>query len=705
MLSQTLACLPSLRFYKGFGCKFHPLVIALLVMSSLLLISLNAGAEDNEPEQAAADSISQVNFRDQELKIHETGGLKALARTITVGKDDYLWKIFRRFGLLGNKNTQKIISVFRKLNPSLQNRDVVFPGQQLIIPVKIIPAADQTLDTVPSRPESAKNKVFSGQPKVATRMDFKESELKPEAGIKPAGPSYSSDAEKKADNQIDRDLVKKITIGKSTPAEDDSSSDEAGSLAEESSFDSAPSDEDAEVFSEGAFVPALDKDTKSPAVPKLAVKKKESKRSIFTARIKPFEPSHKKTASPYKKAGEDSAGVEALDDKTVPSDADGVSDSIKAGSNDDVVSDDESESAIQDDPVEVKQKTIEEDLYKVLAETGGEWVKTGEHFIPLMSGGQLNLKAKNFPIVSFNNGKKVIVDLRNKLPEELAGVVRSHWGNYRFVHLDDRDDLRSALDKILPVCGFSKVFEKGEPYEFRDDLFFSVTGDWVVAMSEGALKDRPRIVVINLEDRKQFVMPSIIKKYFQKINIKIIEYPADEGRLFDKLKVTKPWKWSEDISVLVGKLLALAGYDFKKQVEIPVYRDQPTDFNLTVTADFFLEVAEKDTIIDLSGLNGDMVGLLRRHDYQVCSLSEKNKALSIAKKVLVLLGIKFNPGPLSFKVMGADLSNNVEMTLPGISFSGRSGDMILLTPVDLPNEIATYFSQKGYTSLVLLPRD
>jgi len=301
MLSQTLGYLPSLRFYKGFGCKFQPSVIALLVMSSLLLMSLNAGAEDSEPEQVAAGRVSQVDSREQGLEIHEAGGLKVLSRTITVGKDDYLWKIFRRFGLLGNKNTQKIISVFRKLNPSLQNRDVVFPGQQLIIPVKIIPVADQILGTVPLRSEAAKNKVFSGKPKVATRMDFKEPELKPEAGIKPAGQSGRSEAEKKAKKQVARDVVEKVDS--SIQADDERPSGEDGLSTEESSFDSAPSDEDAEVFSEDELAPAPDKDTKSAAVQKPAVKKVEPKRDIFTALIKPVESSHKKTKTGGEKSG------------------------------------------------------------------------------------------------------------------------------------------------------------------------------------------------------------------------------------------------------------------------------------------------------------------------------------------------------------------------------------------------------------------
>jgi hypothetical protein len=84
-------------------------------------------------------------------------------------------------------------------------------------------------------------------------------------------------------------------------------------------------------------------------------------------------------------------------------------------------------------------------------------VNTGEHYIPLSSGGQIHLKAESFPIVNLSNGKRVIIDLYGELPERMAQVITSNWEDYGVAHLQSRDDLRGALSKIFPLCEYHRL--------------------------------------------------------------------------------------------------------------------------------------------------------------------------------------------------------------------------------------------------------
>ena len=86
-------------------------------------------------------------------------------------------------------------------------------------------------------------------------------------------------------------------------------------------------------------------------------------------------------------------------------------------------------------------------LSQIFLEMEEEWVQTGEHFIPLKSGGQIDLEARSFPMINLRTGLRVIVDLKSKLPDKMARLIESNWESYRIVRLAQDDDLSAALTK------------------------------------------------------------------------------------------------------------------------------------------------------------------------------------------------------------------------------------------------------------------
>jgi hypothetical protein len=71
------------------------------------------------------------------------------------------------------------------------------------------------------------------------------------------------------------------------------------------------------------------------------------------------------------------------------------------------------------------------------------------------------------------------------------------------------------------------------------------------------------------------------------------------------------------------------------------------------------------------------------------------------EKILDFLDVKYTPGPVSFKTADSSPSNNLEITLPGITFLDHDRNMVLATTVPLPDEIAAFLWQRGYYVLTL----
>ena len=347
------------------------------------------------------------------------------------------------------------------------------------------------------------------------------------------------------------------------------------------------------------------------------------------------------------------------------------------------------------------ENSVSDDLGVIFTEMGEEWVKTGEHFIPLKSGSQIDLKAVSFPILNLQNGLRVMVDLNNKLPDKMAKLIESSWGNYRVLHLLEGDNLRSALDKILEVCKYPKVSKMGEALDLGGDIPIRITADWIVRLSEKQSPNRPGFVVINLNEGPVTNTPWMIKEYLNSLGVKVIDYPQGDDKKIEVVENAATLNGGGEPASLIRTLLDLTGRSYSTEVEIPVYQKQKADFKLIIKADFFLKIKGKDAIIDLIGLAPEMISLLEDHEFSVLSMANEKDPLTMVSMTLEFLDIESKNGPHSFMAGKRDDSRNVKLTLPGVVFPDSQGNPVLATPLSLPEEIAAFLSKRAYRILPL----
>ena len=339
-------------------------------------------------------------------------------------------------------------------------------------------------------------------------------------------------------------------------------------------------------------------------------------------------------------------------------------------------------------------------LGDIFTQMGEEWVMTGEHFIPLKSGGEINLKANSYPIINLTNGNKVIVDMNNDLPVKIADVIESNWDNYRIVHMEKDDDLRSALNKILIVCDYHEILGPGKSLEIRGDIQLKITADWIIKEPAGSSNEKGKIFVITLTDKTLPKTPNMIKDYLATLGIKVIDYPFSDETIAESSHQEEVLQ-ADNISDLIEMLLNMSGQRFSTKVEIPVYQREKTGFTLIVKADFSFNRDGRDCIIDMSGLGTEIISLLKEHQFSVLALSNEKDPSVIVKKTVDFLGIKSNSEPHTFFATSRNDSRNIIFTIPGISFRDKNGQNIFATHLIIPQEMINFLSQKGYKILTL----
>ena len=339
-------------------------------------------------------------------------------------------------------------------------------------------------------------------------------------------------------------------------------------------------------------------------------------------------------------------------------------------------------------------------LRDIVPQMGEQWIYSGEHFIPIKSGGNINLKADTYPIVKLHGGTTLIVDLYDSLPSRMGRVIESSWGTYRIVHLSPKDDLESAFDKILRAFQYPKVFKKGDPLKLSGAIPVSITGDWIVIPPGSPAGGHPGFMVINLLDEPNQAAPPTIKTFLKQLDVVLIEFPSTEAAL-KPLPQKAPEAALDSVS-LIEMLLTLTGHPHDAKVKIPAFESRNDDFKLTVTADFHLKSHGKERVIDLSGLDPEIVALLKERGVSVLSLSKEVDALNMASKTLTFLGWQHKMGPHTLST-APNGKNNIKLTLSGIAFFTEQGHSVFMTPLALPPEVALFLYQKGYRVITLAP--
>jgi len=334
-----------------------------------------------------------------------------------------------------------------------------------------------------------------------------------------------------------------------------------------------------------------------------------------------------------------------------------------------------------------------------------EWVDTGKQFIPLKAGGQIQLKAESFPVLNLQNGIRLIIDLKNELPEDISQLILADWEDYGIVHLTTDDTLKTAIDKILADSYYYKILKSGEQFKIRSgDIGISIAGDWVIIPHKGEKNIPEKIAVISFINSSSEQTPEVIRAYLKKLGIKVIDYSdflfpkglADDVTIEKKISIEKKIDFP-----LPTLLLNFAGQSFSRKVKIPVYQGKDSEFNLIIQADLFFNRQEKDCIIDITGLSPAIVSLLKKHQFLVLSLAGKKDLNRTTELMLDLLGLSYDSKPHHFLTADREETRNIALTVPGISFYDHEGKHILATDKKMPAEIVSFLNQKGYNLLEL----
>ncbi len=354
-----------------------------------------------------------------------------------------------------------------------------------------------------------------------------------------------------------------------------------------------------------------------------------------------------------------------------------------------------------EEAVKIENKEKGEHLGKIFTLIGEEWLNQGKHYIPLKTGGQIDLNTETYPIISLRSGDKIIVDLYSTLPEKMADLIMSNWDTYRIIHIDKTDDFTAAIAKAIGACNYAKVYGKDESLVLEEGFRLEVTADWIIQLLSEPTPGEINLLCLNLGEKGRKDIPESLKKYLEGHGIRIIDYP--EGEAYEESdKEFNPINLGGNINSVIEKILDLAEQQYSMKRDILLYRgEEGANFNLTIKADYSFKRKEKDYIIDLNGLEDDVIKLLNERGFSVLSLAGEQDLSKAASRVLDFLGEGWKDAKQGFYAVAEDSRSNIKLVVPGISYRDTKGRMNLFTYIRTPQEISGFLA-KNFDSIFIL---
>ncbi|MBU2552607.1 MAG: LysM peptidoglycan-binding domain-containing protein [Proteobacteria bacterium] len=337
----------------------------------------------------------------------------------------------------------------------------------------------------------------------------------------------------------------------------------------------------------------------------------------------------------------------------------------------------------------------------IFTRIGERFINRGQHFLPLKSGGQITINTQSFPIIELRTGRRVLLDLDHRLPEDMVALIRSNWANYTIFRPQPGEGLTALLKRLIEMSQYYKVREDGTPWRLSREIGVRISADWIIWPS-AADWQAGRAVVINLPQTPAQGTSPEVAAYLETQGLKIIDfYPR--GNLIGpepRRDSIEPQLKTEEMAAsdfqdFTRGLLDLVGQKFESDLSIPLIRngESGADFNFTVQAPIYLTRGGANYVIDFQRRPPSMEKLLEEHHFRLITREAGERPEAFALKLFQALGLETNSG-LNIQSSSRPNGRGIEITVPG-ALVHAPGGKLLLTSIDLPREIAPLLARKG----------
>jgi LysM repeat protein len=344
-----------------------------------------------------------------------------------------------------------------------------------------------------------------------------------------------------------------------------------------------------------------------------------------------------------------------------------------------------------------KSLAVRTALGLIFTRMGETYVGKGQHFLPLKTGGQITINAKSFPILELQNGQRIVLDLDQRLPQEMVELIRSNWSNYTIFRPNRNESLPKMMDRLFKAAQYYKVQTKGQPWVLEREVKVKIEADWIIWPTAEDWSMGRAVVITVPSSPSQGTAPELAE-YLTARGVQVIDFHPQGNMIGPQPRPYSSDSMPEiqdmtinDYHEFALSLLGLLNQKYETDLDIPLIRDTGSGqgFNFTVHAPIYFTRGGTNYVLAPDGMTEDVEELLKKHKFKVITRYGGEGPQVLAQRLLSTLGVATESG-LTVRSSRSSKGSSIEVTMPGVVFNA-GGHQMLLTASEVPLELGPLF--------------
>ena len=349
-----------------------------------------------------------------------------------------------------------------------------------------------------------------------------------------------------------------------------------------------------------------------------------------------------------------------------------------------------------------KDVTIPE--YKILSVVNhiinrmyGAVITEGSYCIPVPPSGEVKIDCSRVPVVEINDGNIILLDLSNRIPEDLKRIIESTWKNYRVISVEKGEGISSILERVIDATGVYEARKVNRYEEVGNIPVVKVFVEWLVSK-------KPRFrgtgsYAFNFISKSSQLVPLPVKDYTQRNGLEIIEIMDGLGIAADeKIYQSCPVQVLDSGSdmELANSLLEMLGYSPVKSSGIDILIGD--GLAMSIKADLLLNIEGARIIITSSSVPDQIMDILQKRGDRVVFISEEKSRKKVIEDIMRVMKIPCFNKDFKFPLSGRNGEESGNISLPALRLGG--GEILYLVDYDVDKEICGLLNKEYKVTLV-----
>ncbi len=629
--------------------------------------------------------VADGAFFQKQFVVCQDQGRDVLCDSYVVKKDDYVTKLFKQRGEIAYRDFPMFLEIFKRLNPSVKDIDLIFPNQRILVPLRLI--APDTLEgqatgtvtipliTITNIPRQLQQNSMNY---VVRQGDSVSTLISKKFGRYSTRPYKEAIKIFKYLNPQIRDL-NLIHVGQTinlpvATVRDESwypeLFDEAGELVvAEEAVEEIKEEVPVEVIEEVVEVLATEEAVETFEAVELSAIEEIPAETVQVPEPEPVVAPP--VEEPEEKKAEEKIEEEKPDEKkTVEKKT--------------------------DEPVAPEPLTPLPSIFKKAAAIfGAELLDKGEYFFPRPGGEDLTLNLASTPVMEFNSGLRILFAKKASLSSLDQGVVTSFWEKLQIVTMSYDASLKELLYKICQL-----IDKNGCENNFSINdrgLTVTIRGELIYDNASGSGK-----VCVILIDQLRQKIPDDLHHYLSGKELVVSEW-IDGENFFGPVSVgdaSKPlpgYFITPDTSqpvAFIKDFAATFGMRYQEDVEISF---PYAGFQVKAYSNLLSVSSGKEILVDFGDLQGDAVESIEATGFHVLQISPGQSYQSIVSDLLSVMPARQSEDPV-FWAADRPQAYNASIQVPGrliTMINDREKMKILITDITPHDNILSFLNRAG----------